>query len=94
MSSVSGWTYLSPYERPSDLICVPGTCYLHPAQDDAEHPPQPEPDEGEGDDSPPPLPMPNFESRLEASFELQEGQDTSGSGPKTSFSKQHWHALH
>lgn len=38
--------------------------------------------------------MPNFDSRFVVSFELQDGQSTSGFEPKTSFSKQHWHWLH
>ncbi len=61
--------------------------YLHPAQEDAEQPPQPEPEEA-SDDPDDPFPMPNFESRLVVSFAPQEGQRTSGSLPKTSFSKQ------
>jgi hypothetical protein len=67
--------------------CDP-VCYLHPAQDEDEHPPQPEPD-GDDEDPPEPFPIPNFDSRLTVSFELHEGQRTSGFWPKTSFSKQH-----
>jgi len=70
----------------------PEVFYLHPAQDDAEQPPQPEPDDEEA--SPEPFPMPNFDNRLVVSCELQLGQWTSGFDPKTSFSKQHWHLLH
>jgi hypothetical protein len=66
---------------------------LHPAQEEDEQPPQPEPDDEEAE-SPEPLPIPNFDRRLVVSFELQEGQTTSGFEPKTSFSKQHWQALH
>jgi len=61
---------------------------LHPAQDEDEHPPQPDPDE-EDDDAEAPFPMPNFDRRLVVSFELHEGQRTSGFWPQTSFSKQH-----
>ena len=67
--------------------------HLHPAQEEDEQPPQPEPDDEEAE-SPEPLPIPNFDRRLVVSFELQEGQTTSGFEPKTSFSKQHWQALH
>ena len=66
---------------------------MHPAQDEAEQPPQPDPDDGEAD-PPELLPIPNGERRLVVSFELQEGQSTSGFDPKTSFSKQHLHWLH
>jgi hypothetical protein len=67
---------------------------LHPAQDEAEHPPQPDEDDDEEDDSVDPFPNPNFDSRLAVSVELQSGHRTSGFDPKTSFSKQHWHLLH
>jgi hypothetical protein len=63
------------------------SCHLQPAQDDAEHPPQPDPDEE--DDVAEPFPIPNFDRRLVVSFELHEGQRTSGFWPKTSCSKQH-----
>jgi len=82
--------------RKSFTSCVspftPYAVYLHPAQDEELQPPQPEPEED--GDAPEPFPIPNFESRLVVSFELQEGQTTSGFCPKTSFSKQHWQALH
>jgi hypothetical protein len=68
--------------------------HLQPAQDEAEQPLHPEPAEEDDAASPEPFPIPNFDSRLVASFEPQEGQTTSGCGPKTSFSKQHAHALH
>ncbi len=67
-----------------------GSRYLHPAQEEEEQPPQPElPPEPLED-----LPMPNLESRFVVSREPQEGQSTSGSDPKTSFSKQQEHLLH
>jgi hypothetical protein len=57
--------------------------YLHPAQEDEEHPPQPElPPEPSED-----LPMPNFERRFSVSFDPHFGHRTSGFEPKTSFSK-------
>jgi hypothetical protein len=59
---------------------APSAVYLQPAQDEAEQPPQPEPDE-EDAASTDPLPIPNFDSRLVVSFELQEGQTTSGLDP-------------
>jgi hypothetical protein len=61
--------------------------YVHPAQDEDEQPPQPEPpeelDEEELDD----LPMPNWDISLPVFFEPHFSQATSGSDPKTSFSK-------
>jgi hypothetical protein len=64
---------------------------LHPAQEEAEQPLHPEP---VVDGPPELLPMPNFERRFVVSCELQAGHRTSGFAPKTSFSKQHWQALH
>ena len=52
-------------------------CHLQPAQDDAEHPPQPELEEEDEADVEP-FPIPNFDRRLVVSFELHEGQRTSG----------------
>jgi len=54
---------------------------LHPAQDEAEQPPQPEPDDDEEDELLEPLPIPNFESRFSVFFEPQSGQTTSGFEP-------------
>jgi hypothetical protein len=63
---------------------------LHPAQDDAEQPPQPElPPEPSED-----LPMPNFESRFSVSFDPHFGHRTSGFEPKTSFSKHSLQVVH
>jgi len=51
---------------------------LHPAQDEAEQPPQPEPEEEGLLEL---FPMPNCERRLVVSFALQDGQSTSGFEP-------------
>ena len=64
--------------------------YLHPAQEEDEHPPQPElPPEPSED-----LPVPKRERRLVVSFDAQVGQMTSDVDPKTSFSQQQLQALH
>jgi hypothetical protein len=67
---------------------------LHPAQDEAEHPPQPDEDEEDEEGSADPFPIPNFDSSLVVSDAPQLGHWISGFDPKTSFSKQHWHLLH
>jgi hypothetical protein len=64
--------------------------YLHPAQEEDEHPPQPELPPEPSDD----LPMPKRERRFVVSLEPQDGQTTSGFEAKTSFSKQQLHLLH
>jgi hypothetical protein len=66
---------------------------LHPAQDEAEQPPQPELDDDE-DESPEPLPMPKLDMRFFVFFEPQSGQTTSGFEPKTSFSNSCLHLAH
>ena len=70
----------------ADRECSSG--YLHPAQDDDEHPPHPDPGDGEPDDAPADgLPVPNRDMSFTILFEPHFSQRTSGFDPKTSFSK-------
>jgi hypothetical protein len=60
--------------------------YLHPAQDEDEHPPQPAPPEEAGGDVED-LPMPNFDRSFSVFLDPHFSHATSGFDPKTSFSK-------
>jgi hypothetical protein len=69
------------------------TSYLHPAQDEDEHPPHPEPDDDADSDDPPERPMPKRDSRFSVRSDPHFSQATAGFAPNTSFSKSTLQAL-
>ncbi len=62
-------------------------CYLHPAQDEEEQPPQPELPPDDEDEPLEDLPMPKRDMSFSVFFEPHFSHATSGFDPNTIFSK-------